>query len=373
MILASCSSADDESSSVIDSPNEATTQATAVASPTAEPEPTAAPTAEPEPTATPTAEPEPTATPTAEPEPTTAPSVSDEVAEETDADSQAGETSEAGSITPSVKLLNPGAEPRIPLRLRLTSGCTELLVTNQTLEIEQMLGGTELPSAGAIGTISTAEISSEEVGDGRYLLTSEVIDATSAPGNAPEVAANLAASLEQTVGIRTSGEVDDRGRQVPATVTVEGTEELGLVGEMAGAAGQLSNPFPEDTIGVGGQWETTQTIELQGVDLTTQSTYTVIDIAGSIVTADVTLQQTVPDGSVMELPGVSTPVVSWETTGEGTTVFDLRSVAAVQSEITVTSFQELEIAPGQVLEQLTTTATQTTGELASGCAVRDDR
>lgn len=362
LFVTSCSAAPDTTATATDTTATDRTATDTTATDTAEaveptPEPTAEPT--PEPAVEPTTQPTPLPTPV----PTAAPV--DPTAEPAD--------EAAGSGSSEVVLIDAGVEPRVPLRIDLAPTCTELLIMEQTQELVQSIGGTEMSNPGPLGTIMRTRISARAVGSGNYLVTSEIVDAEPAPSVPPELNAVIAEGLEAVLGLRTSVEVTNRGLQVPGTMAIEGQDALGPFADTVEGLSQVVNPFPEEAVGIGAQWQTTSVIELEGLAVTTRTTNTITNIDGSIVTIDVVSDQSVPDDSVMEVPGGSAEVLQWDMSGVGTAVLDMQSIVPVMSEVETTGVQVFDLGPGQELEQELTIEIEAAGELESGCGERPGR
>jgi len=338
------------------------------AEPTAAPEPTAVPepTAAPEPTAVP----EPTAEPTPVPEPTETPESADD-SEETEEPEETEES--AAMVVPDpiaiTTLIDAGEEPRVLLRYELDPACTEMVTMEQIQELSQVMGENELPSAGPAGSIMSMRITNSAVEDGIYAVASEVISAEPAPGMSEEVADLMARELAAIVGMKSSNEITSQGVPVPGTATLEGVEDLdSMVGLLESLNGQLANPMPTEPVGVGASWESLNTVELQGLQVTTRSIQTITEISDLVVTVEISGDQSVPNDSVMSLPGIEAKVLEWDTTFSGTAQFDLESLSPVRSEANTISLQSFEVGPGLTLDQSMTMQMTVTGERGSGCS-----
>lgn len=352
MFAAACSS----SSTTIDGStdvNDSTEQA--VVEPTAATEP--APTAAPEPTATPEPEPTPEPAPTEEPTPEPAPT-----------DSEPG----PGAVA---TLIEPGAEPRVPMRLNLQAACSELVVMEQNQELIQSVGGIDIPSQGIVGQSTEMQMQAERVPEG-FRVTSEVIGAGSSDASPDDLRRLLDAELVKLVGLRTIETVTDRGASVPGTFSIEGGEALGPLLDTITSIGDAARvAFPEEPIGIGGEWVVEAVADVQGMSLITVTNYTVISIEGSIFTLGTTQTQRVPEGSSMQVqPGLSVDILEWEHAATGSMVLDLESVAPVSSTMTAAAHQLLDGGRGVgMIDQTIDVDVTVIGSLGEGCSERSAR
>lgn len=324
--------------------------------------PTAVPATEPPPTPVP----DPTATvePTAVPEPTEEPTP--EPTEEPEASGPVG-----GDTT--VTLLDPGAEPRNSLRLDYDASCAVLVTFDQVQELEQVVGENPLPAAGAVGTTLTMRMTAEPAGGGNYRVNAEIVGAGPAEDTDPVMAEALEQELGALIGVSTTAELDPQGIPVPGTAEVTNVERFGAMAEMVEATtAQAASPFPAEPVGLGAVWETSNTIEIQGMLATTVTTSTLTEVEGSLITVDITGKQTVNEDAVMTMPGVSAPVLAWDTTVFGTSQFDLKSPAPVRSQSNTEAFQSFAFGD-ETLDQEISMSMSIASTLEPGCDPRPGR
>jgi hypothetical protein len=202
-------------------------------------------------------------------------------------------------------LLDAGAEPRRRLRLRPTLGAEQLV----TMRLDQYF---EIAFAGFDQEVDTPpfeidlQVRVVRVEDARITTSSEIVDVRVDAGPADDAAAvgELRATLAASVGVTSRETTNDRGLIISSAV--EGFEDFpGPGGEIARSISDqgLSAPFPIEAVGVGARWRVMSTIPLLGVEVTTTSTYEVVEIRDDGVSLRTDVEVAYPDEPVELAPG----------------------------------------------------------------------
>ncbi|MEM7095329.1 MAG: hypothetical protein AAF567_20180 [Actinomycetota bacterium] len=280
--------------------------------------------------------------------------------------------------TTIVTVIDPGSEPRTALRLDIPPACAEIMTTTTTQSITQVIDGLPIPSDDPLGTTAELRLTSDRVPAG-YRVTSEILSMRSSDGTPEEVRALLDAELRALEGLRISQVVDDRGLAVSGTFQLEGGEVLGPFEEVLEGFGQNSTgiALPEEPVGVGAVWLAESTTTSQGLTLETSQQYTLVAQEGSILTVETETSIFAPPGSVLEvLPGTLVDVVEMTGFGEGSSQFDLQSLAPIAGTSQIRSDQRLEADLGLGVTSIDQTIDQTIsidGRLDAGCTPRPGR
>lgn len=260
-----------------------------------------------------------------------------------------------------------GVEPRVPLRLTIGPGCTELLTITATQELMQVMEGVPLPSVGVVGTTANMIVTSTRNGE-HYDVRTEIISANATPETPREIAAQVNLSTSAIVGFSTFHTLTKRAELVPGSARLEGAEALGPAASLLEGLNQLQAPLPEEAVGVGAQWQTTSALDLAGVPVTVITNTELISIDGSVIELASTTEQRVPPGSVLSLDGVRGDVHVWKAPGKATTKIDLARATPIQSSADVTVEQSFTIneGGGTLLEQVNDMSFTSSGK-ASEC------
>ncbi len=254
-----------------------------------------------------------------------------------------------------VTVLDQGDEPRVELRLQIQPGQAEVMVIDQVQEITQTIGGQTAPSVGPIGMVIEQQLTASPAGEGLLTYTSLVTSATLSDDVNPLIASELQAALDDMSGISTQSVVDDRGRVLSSEVDGLGGIDPVVANtmEQLSSNSQFAHPLPEEPVGVGAQWEVTQVLELNGLDVEQVTAYEVLSIDGTVVELALASEQIVQPGDELVAEGITATVVSWEGISSASITYDLTSMVPTSNAQLVAN-QELEFGPGAestVLEQ----------------------
>lgn len=280
--------------------------------------------------------------------------------------SSAGESSEevtddtaaeSSGASVEVVLLDAGAEPRQELRYTITDG-TETLTTLQVQSQSQSIDGTPTPEGPPVGIITDQEITVSSV-DGGVLIESVVTDARVSDDTDPGIASLLTNSLEPLLGLTTTSTIDERG--VASDGTVGETGDPGI-DQLLGEFGDLSNPLPEEAVGVGAVWQVEIPLEATGLSVTNRVTSTLREFTENGVILDTEIEQISNDiGQQVDLGGVQAIVDDWTSTGQGFIEIAFDQVSPVSSEASIESFQAFTMAGQGSIEQSISITTTITG------------
>ena len=236
------------------------------------------------------------------------------------------------SGVPEVTVLDPGAEPRVELRLEIPDGLSEVMVATQGQSIVQVFDGESGPDLGATVTEITTDLTAEEVDD---LLEIASIVSDAVVVDAPDAQARTLteAGLASVVGVETITVLDERGRALDIEVLNLDALDPALAAEIeqTGTSDQLQVPLPEEAVGVGATWEVVQQIPAAGLELEQVLVYELVAVDLPIIELKVTGTQSVPAGAVLEAQGTEATVVSWQLDIDGTMTQDLSTMVPTSS------------------------------------------
>jgi hypothetical protein len=241
-----------------------------------------------------------------------------------------------------VELVSAGAEPRTQLKYRPKPGATATLEfvnrndlnmaihlpdgTSQAIPLGTAMPGTVMTMRNTVGKATA---------NGLVPVRVEYLDARAEVGADPALAATIDASLASFRGMTFDMFVDpELGR--PVQVDVAGAEGA-MTDAMQTLMDEVTNRvigFPEEPVGVGGQWRIHMGMSIAGMQMAAVQTYTVTGISKKGVDADVGIEFSLASGD-MALPnlppGASVHVDRFTGTGTGTTRIDLLTLMATGS------------------------------------------
>jgi hypothetical protein len=283
---------------------------------------------------------------------TTAPPADPHMARSVDPAGKAPTPAEPAAIpgTTEVRLLEPGTPPFAPLRYRLTAGTENTLTMVQRMRMEMRVAGMALPATDSppmrmsitfrVADVATDGSASFEFRMGRP----EVLEGE---GGNPAAAAGMREALGLMEGFSGRGRCTDRG------VTLDTSFDLppGMPPEMnqifesiKQSITQLSNPFPEEPVGIGARWEVVNGIEMMGMRIRQVATYALASLEGDLGALTFEIRQSAEPGEI-RMPGMPAGLGArlerFDTTGTGTLRMRLDRIVPVSSSMTMQSDMEM--------------------------------
>jgi hypothetical protein len=262
-----------------------------------------------------------------------------------------GDDAEPSIPTPAVEILDPGEEPRAPLRFALTAGMS----VTATQSVDQYIRQVDEEGFGNSDRVPTIDLGLrldvQTVGpDGtaQVLIAFTSVDAT---GNGSAASADQARAIESALADLTdltgTSTFTNRGVQVSGSFDVP--DDLPdtvktLLDQYESQLSTVTPPLPEEPVGVGARWRATTELELGGITAQQRYDYTVESIEGSHVELRVRLRQTA-EPQDFDPPGARKGdeyhLLSLRTTGKGTTTFDATTPVPPSAVVEAHSKQRL--------------------------------
>ncbi len=275
---------------------------------------------------TPTTDVAPTPTTDAAPTPTTdaAPTPTTDVAPAAAPDAAPAPTPETGPSAPSTILLNPGDEPRLPLRYNLAAHTSKLALT---LALDLSVKSDGQPMRLPLPPFDLGLEATTTAHDATTRLDLVVKTAAiKTPGDGP--ANTLGQILTSIAGL--SGQRTMTPRGLPATTTplFSTTERpaalVPVIEGFAQAIDQLVVPLPEEAVGVNAQWQHRVPVTQQGARFEQLTTWTLVSRTDATLSLSYSVALVLAEGDAPTLLGtLSGKLDSVSGTGSGTVVFAL--------------------------------------------------
>jgi len=247
-------------------------------------------------------------------------------------------------------VLAPGAAPLRALRYSIPAGHKGGMDLTMALSIAMNVGGMALPMdmpPMKIG-IDIAVTGVAPNGDISYDVAFTSVTVESTPGANPAAVQAMQAALAGMTTIKGAATVSNRGITKSARLDVGDPALKQILGQMASTIENLSNPFPEEAIGVGARWEVRQAMAAAGQTSFLRSEYEVVSVSGSTVSLKVKADHTAPPQSVVnpDLPaGSEMRLDKMAGSGAGTIVIQLDSMVPT-SEMSSTTLAEMTMSMG---------------------------
>ncbi len=265
-----------------------------------------------------------------------------------------GEPAERARELPEVVLVEPGAAPRVALRLRPEPGYRQILTMIMHMEMQQRMDGGEAPQVPLPPMRMRANVTIEDVaanGDFTYVMRYTEADAMEAGDVAEEVRQMVSNMLRSMAGVTVRGTTSDRGfeRDVAMELPPQLAPQIAAqMRAMADSLEQFSTPLPEEPVGVGAAWDVRTTLSQDGITLRQTTRYRLRELEGGHAVLDIGITQQADEQPVDAPmpPGVTATLVSLEGRGEGTTRLDLAAGLPGEANVTHTVDQEMQLAMG---------------------------
>lgn len=266
------------------------------------------------------------------------------------------------AATPTVKLIDAGAEPRTALRFAAKKGDKQSVSMTMAMSMEMSLGGqafpsVKLPAMQMLLDVEVHEVTAEN--DMRLSFKVSKAEAVEDPEVMPQVRAMMQTHLQTMVGMKGTSLISSRGVTKEANIEIpEGLapESRKILEGMKGSLTQLCSPFPEEEVGKGASWEVTTTISQNGLTLTQVATHTLSARGETDGTMKVALRQKA-DPQVMNMPGLppgtTIKLQEMNSTGEGEIQFDLGRLAPSKSNVTLQSNMRASMDAGGQAQTMT--------------------
>lgn len=250
-----------------------------------------------------------------------------------------------GGAKTTVKLLDPGAQPRTALRYKFQANRTEKMVMEMSMAMAMEIGDQKQPETQVPTTRMTMTIDSKEVspeGDLHYEFELVQVEVLPKPGTNPAMVNAMKQQMRSMQGLSGSVTITSRGfiRDVeikpPPGIDPQIRQSMDQVKQ---SMSQMSAPLPEEPVGKGARWQVTMPVETPAMKLTQIATYTLSEIQGDKVKFDITIKQSAPPQEIHTpgaAPGVKVLLESLKSSGKGTVEQQMTSLVPT-SNINITS------------------------------------
>jgi hypothetical protein len=295
---------------------------------------------------------------------TAAPEVEQTGAEQAGAEQAAGDpaSDQAGAARaqagqkPTIKLLEPGAEPRRQLRYQLVKGAKETLIMTMNTSIQTKMPGMPTPAIKIPTMAMTMDLEVTEVlsqDEARYQFVMTGAEVTGGDGVMPELVEATRTTLEQAKGMKGTAIVDSRGFNRDATMelpdTIAPQMRQTLENTMQGMD-QMSSPLPQEAVGKGAKWELHQQIDQNGMKVDQVTLFELVELNGDKgkLTAKVTQKAGKQKIEGPGMMGAKAELLQLDSTGSGVIQFNLAKLVPTSS-ISIASDYSVKVdAMGQV-------------------------
>jgi hypothetical protein len=257
---------------------------------------------------------------------------------------------------PVVTLLEPGDEPRAPLRYRYTAGRRTSLFVDMGTTMTMAVGNQPKTTIDAPPVRLALDTEVLEVaastGTAQTRSTVERVDVMARPSDPPELVEAVARETGSLVGMGTDVRITSRGfvRNVKLNVPENVNPKLrSIIEDARNMTQQTCGAFPKESVGLGAHWRVDSKIKTSILTVEQTALVTLIERDENRVVLSVTVHQTAPKQR-LELadltPGTEATLESYVGHGNGRSETPLDGGAA-HAEINVRSSFVTAVAAGE--------------------------
>lgn len=208
----------------------------------------------------------------------------------------------------AVRVSNPGARPRARLSLHPAAGSDIERVLVARIGVDLTVDGERQPTAAVPPVRMVMSVHVDRVQDGTISYSFEYTDVgvLREPGVDPAVADVTEARLADLEGLRGTGSTDLQGGSQKATIDTSRVEDENVRATLDSLTSQLTNltaPLPSVPVGVGATWTADRAAVVNGMEVTTSTTYTLRSLNGDDYALDVVQDMAAPPGPA-RFPGL---------------------------------------------------------------------
>ncbi len=259
----------------------------------------------------------------------------------------------AEKVNPAkLQLLEPGAEPRRQLKFQPAANSKQTMTMTMGMSMEMKMGESPLPKTPipkVVMKIDLAVGKIESSGDINYTFSYSDIKAIGDKDTPPEMLAAMQKSLKSMMGITgnvvisNTGQVKSQNLILPKTIDPLMKQTLEQFNQ---SMEQLSARLPSELVGVGAKWQTTNSLQVKGIQFNQSSTYEIADINDRGMTIKTKIVQSAPQQDIA-IPGagkeVKAKINSLNSNGEGKYVVLFDSLLPVDGNLSTTTNSNMSI------------------------------
>jgi hypothetical protein len=259
----------------------------------------------------------------------------------------------AEKVNPAkLQLLEPGAEPRRQLKFQPAANSKQTMTMTMGMSMEMKMGESPLPKTPipkVVMKIDLAVGKIEPSGDINYTFSYSDIKAIGDKETPPEMLAAMQKSLKSMMGITgnivisNTGQVKSQNLILPKTIDPLMKQTLEQFNQ---SMEQLSPRLPSELVGMGAKWQTTNSLQVKGIQFNQSSTYEIAEINDRGMTIKTKIVQSAPQQDIA-IPGtgkeVKAKLNSLTSNGEGKYVVLFDSLLPIDGNLSTITNSNMSI------------------------------
>lgn len=266
---------------------------------------------------------------------------------------------------PTVKLIEPGAEPRQELRYKVPHDLEQTVKFKSRQKTTTKMDGNEMPMPPMPQITLTYSVDVEYVsqeGEIRYLVKLANADVTADAMAPPQIAEMMKKNYDSMTGKTAEVIVDNRGviKSTKVKGSTGGTSSDDSFGK---DLAMMATPLPMEPVGIGAQWQTTRFTSEGGVRMSQSTIFTLKERAGDVITLELAMRGKADMKEAISAPNAppGSQVLSMTLSGKGKATANLTKLAPLSASFRMSVDTKMNVAAGptkmeMTMESLTTTA-----------------
>lgn len=255
---------------------------------------------------------------------------------------------------PTVSVIETGTGAKAPLQFVIEAGDVQPVKLTWEMSMNMNMGGLDVPMEVPPVNMtlqSKTSVSKEDRFEYDMKLT-KLTMAPSSSGN-PMVEA-MRTEMEKLVGMSSHSQMKPSGEVVSSSIQSTGTASKDLADQLTSAMTQSLVVFPADAIGVGAKWKVTDAVDERGMKLERTTTVVLKERAGTRVLLQLSISAKPLSSTITSSdlpPGSTATLKSFDMSGSGMVLYDLKHLFPVESDVKVNANTVMEVsAEGQTME-----------------------
>ena len=255
----------------------------------------------------------------------------------------------------SVKLLDPGAEPRKALRLHVKPGDKQAVIMTIKMSMETPGAATGSNSTMNIPAASLpADVTIQSVapnGDITYQMVLGEPGVVEEPGASPQIVQGMKTALAGLKGLTVTAVTSDHGigkkADMKAPVNAD-PQSRQMMEQIKDGMSEMASPLPEEAVGSGAKWQVTMPVKAQGINLEHKADYQLVSVNGDNISTKCTFTESAANQKIHNAAMGQTQInlISFTNNGTATVASDLSKLIPLQATIDVHSDVSSEMTVG---------------------------
>lgn len=270
------------------------------------------------------------------------------------------EASSKASSKSSIKLLDPGSEPRKILRLHVKSGDkqTVIMTIKMSMEMPGMAAGgapMNIPAMSLPADVTVQSVAPN--GDISYEMVFGEAGVVEEPGAAPKMIETMKTQLAGLKGLTVNAVISDRGisKKVDVKASPNADPKMRqMTDQIKDGMSNASQPFPEEAVGPGAKWELKMPVKSQGMTLNQTADYQLVSVDGDHVSTTSTLTQSAANQKIQNpaMGSVQMNLIQMTNNATGSAAADLSKLMPLQATMDTHMEMNSEVTVGNKTQPL---------------------